>query len=153
MNVKETEIKKAVLLYSGGLDTSILLKWIQEKYGCELITLTLDVGQSSKDLKKIKDKALKLGAKKAFVIDVKKEFADKYVAKAVKANALYEDAYPVSTAIARPLQAKWAVKIAEEEDADAIIHGCSGKGNDQVRFDITITTLNPKIKIVAPVRL
>jgi argininosuccinate synthase len=152
VNAKETKIKKALLLYSGGLDTSILLKWVQEKYGCELITLTLDVGQNSKDLEKIKDKALKLGAKKAFVIDAKKEFADNYIAKAIKANALYEDSYPVSTAIARPLQAKWAVKIAEEENADAIVHGCSGKGNDQIRFDVTIATLNPEIKIIAPVR-
>ena len=152
MTVKEKKIKKAVLLYSGGLDTSVLLKWIQEKYACELITVTLDVGQTSKDFSKIKEKALKLGAKKSFIIDVKKEFSDNYVAKAIKANALYEDAYPVSTAIARPLQAKWAVKIAEQEGADAIVHGCSGKGNDQVRFDITITALNPNLKIIAPIR-
>jgi len=149
---KPGEVKKCVLLFSGGLDTSVMLKWIQENYGCGLITLTLDVGQTTKDFKEIKNKALKLGAKKAFIIDVKKEFADEYVAKAIKANALYEDAYPVSTTIARPLQAKWAVKIAEEEGADAIAHGCSGKGNDQVRFDVAITTLNPKLKIIAPVR-
>ena len=148
----KNEIKKIVLLYSGGLDTSVMLKWIQEKYGCELITVTLDVGQTGKDLEKVKQKALNLGAKKAFVIDAKKEFADEYVTKAIKANALYEDAYPVSTSIARPLQAKWAVKIAEQEGADTIAHGCSGKGNDQVRFDVTIQTLNPKMKIIAPVR-
>lgn len=149
---KPGEIKKCVLLFSGGLDTSVLLKWIQDNYGCELITVTLDVGQITKEFKQIKKKALKLGAKKAFIIDVKKEFADEYVAKAIKANALYEDAYPVSTSIARPLQAKWAVKIAEQEGADAIAHGCTGKGNDQVRFDVSITTLNPNLKIVAPIR-
>jgi argininosuccinate synthase len=146
------EVKKCVLLFSGGLDTSIMLKWIPENYGCEMITVTLDVGQTTKNLKEIKRKALKFGAKKAFVIDVKKEFADEYIAKAIKANALYEGAYPLSTSIARPLQAKWAVKIAEQEKADAVAHGCSGKGNDQVRFDVAITTLNPELKIIAPVR-
>jgi len=149
---KPGEVKKCVLLFSGGLDTSCMLKWIQENYGCEMVTLTLDVGQTKKDLSKIKENALKFGAKKAYIIDVKKEFADNYVAKAIKANALYEDAYPLGTAIARPLQSIWAVKIAEQENADCIAHGCSGKGNDQVRFDTALTTLNPKLKIIAPVR-
>lgn len=146
------KIKKAVLLYSGGLDTSVILKMLQEKFGCDVITLTLDVGQEGNDLVAIKKKALKLGAKKALVVDVKKEFADEYIAKAIKANALYEGVYPVSTAIARPLQAAWGVKIALKEKADAIVHGCSGKGNDQVRFDAVVTALAPHIKVVAPVR-
>jgi len=141
-----------VLLYSGGLDTSVMLKWIQEKYGCELVTVTLDIGQKAKDFASIKEKALKLGAVKAFVIDAKKEFADNFVAKAIKANALYEDMYPVSTSIARPLLAEHAIKIAKQEGADAIAHGCSGKGNDQVRFDISIQTLAPGMKVIAPVR-
>lgn len=141
-----------MLLYSGGLDTSVMLKWIQEKYGCELVTVTLDIGQKAKDFASIKEKALKLGAVKAFVIDAKKEFADNFVAKAIKANALYEDMYPVSTSIARPLLAEHAIKIAKQEGADAIAHGCSGKGNDQVRFDISIQTLAPGMKVIAPVR-
>lgn len=151
---QETEVnpKKVVLLYSGGLDTSVMLKWIQEKYGCELVTVTLDIGQKTKDFAHIKEKALKLGAVKAFVIDAKKEFADNFVAKAIKANALYEDMYPVSTSIARPLLSEHAIKIAKQEGADAIAHGCSGKGNDQVRFDISIQTLAPGMKVIAPVR-
>jgi len=129
-----------------------MLKWIQEKYGCELVTVTLDIGQKAKDFTHIKEKALKLGAVKAFVIDAKKEFADNFVAKAIKANALYEGEYPVSTSIARPLLAEHAIKIAKQEGADAIAHGCSGKGNDQVRFDISIQTLAPGMKVIAPVR-
>ena len=146
------EVERCVLLYSGGLDTSVMLKWIQEKYECDLITLTLDMGQKTKDLSWVKEKALKLGAVESFVIDVKEEFADEYISKAIKANALYEDIYPIGTALARPLQAKWSVDIAEKVGADAIAHGCSGKGNDQVRFDVTITSLNPSLKIIAPVR-
>jgi len=146
------KVKKCVLLYSGGLDTSVMIKWIMEKYGCELVTLTLDIGQATKNLEEVKNKAIKLGVSEAYVIDAKKEFADKYISKAIKANALYEDAYPITTAIARPLKAKWAVKIAEEVNADAVAHGSTGKGNDQVRFDITITALNPNLKIIAPVR-
>lgn len=143
---------KLVLLYSGGLDTSVILKWIQEKYACEVITVTLDIGQRGKDFEKVKSKALMLGAKKAFIIDAKKEFADKHIAKAIKANALYEGAYPVSTSIGRPLIAEHGIKIAKQEGADAIAHGCTGKGNDQVRFDIAIQTLAPGLKVIAPVR-
>ncbi len=146
------EVKKCVLLYSGGLDTSVMIRWIQENYGAEVITLTVDVGQKGKDLEKVKEKALKLGATQAFIIDAKKEFANEYVARAIKANALYEGEYPLSSALSRPLLAKWAVKIAEKVGADTIAHGCSGKGNDQVRFDITITSMNPKMKVIAPVR-
>ena len=146
------DIDRCVLLYSGGLDTSVMIKWIMDNYGCEVITLTLDVGQTTKDLEEIRDKALKLGATDAFIIDAKKEFADEYISKAIKANALYEGSYPVSTALARPLKAKWAVKIAEKVDADAIAHGSTGKGNDQVRFEVCILAMKPDIKVIAPVR-
>jgi argininosuccinate synthase len=146
------KVKKCVLLYSGGLDTSVMIKWIMEKYRCELVTLTLDIGQTTKDLEEVRYKALKLGVSEAYIIDAKKEFADKYISKAIKANALYEDIYPITTAIARPLKAKWAVKKAEEVGADTIAHGSTGKGNDQVRFEVTISALNPNLKIIAPVR-
>lgn len=146
------KIGKVVLLYSGGLDTSVMLKWIQEKYSAELIALTLDLGQPQTDFEATKSKALKFGAKKAFVVDAKKEFAEEYVAKAIKANGMYEGAYPLSTAIGRPLLAKWAAKIAEQEGADAIAHGCTGKGNDQVRIEAVAASLNPKLKVIAPVR-
>ncbi len=149
---KPGEVKKVVLLYSGGLDTSVMLKWIKDEYKAEVIALTLDVGQPLEDLEAIKQKALKVGASKAYIVDAKDEFADEYVAKAIKTNALYEGKYPLSTAIGRPLIAKIAVDIAEKEGADAVAHGSTGKGNDQVRIDATVITLNPKLKIVAPVR-
>lgn len=149
---EEKEVDKCVLLYSGGLDTSVMLKWIQDNYNCELITVTLEVGQSDKNLEKVKQKALDLGATNAYIIDVREEFAEDYISKAIKANALYQGKYPLSTSIARPLQAKWGVKIAKKENADAIAHGSTGKGNDQVRFDVTIQTLTPEIKTIAPVR-
>ncbi|MDP3093203.1 MAG: argininosuccinate synthase [bacterium] len=145
------QVKKVVLLYSGGLDTSCMLKWIQDAYGAEVITLTLDLGQQIEDLEAIKKKALKFGAKKAYIIDAKNEFADEYLAPLIKANGAYQGNYYIST-VSRPLLAKWAVKIAEKEKADAIAHGCTGKGNDQVRIEATALTLNPKIKIIAPVR-
>ncbi|VVC04853.1 Argininosuccinate synthase [Candidatus Burarchaeum australiense] len=146
------KFKKVVLLYSGGLDTSVLLKWIQENYGAKLITLTADLGQPGLELEQIRKKALALGAEKAHVADVKKEFACDYVAKAIKANALYQDTYPLSTALGRPLIAKLAVELAEKEGADAIAHGCTGKGNDQVRLEVGIACLNPELKVLAPVR-
>jgi len=149
---KPKEVKKVVLLYSGGLDTSVLIKYIKEKYNADVIALTIDIGQPIEDLGEIKKKALKVGAVKAYTFDAKDDFANNYVAKAIKANALYEGKYPLSTAIGRPLLAKLAVKIAEKENADTIAHGCSGKGNDQVRIEGTVITLNPKIKIIAPVR-
>jgi argininosuccinate synthase len=149
---KPGEVKKVVLLYSGGLDTSIILRWIQDVYQVEVITLTADLGQPCKDLNAIKQKALKCGATKAYVADLKKEFANQYVAKAIKANALYEGKYPISSSIARYLIAKKAVEIAKKEGADACAHGCSGKGNDQVRFDISFITLEPKMKVIVPVR-
>lgn len=146
------EIKKVVLLYSGGLDTSVMIKWIQEQYMAEVIALTVDIGQQADDLEEIRKKALKLGAIKAIVVDAKDEFAMEYIAKGIKANASYQGRYYLSTPLGRPLLAKWAVKVAMEEEADCIAHGSTGKGNDQVRLDGTALALNPDIKIIAPVR-
>lgn len=148
---KKGEVKKVVLLYSGGLDTSVMLKWIQDKYKAEVIALTLNLGQQGGDPEEIKQKALKLGAKKAYVIDVKEEFANDYLAPLIKANGSYQGDYHIST-VSRYLMAKWAVVIAYREKADAIGHGCTGKGNDQVRIDSSILTLAPSVKIIAPVR-
>lgn len=149
---RKGEVKKVVLLYSGGLDTSVMLKWIQETYKAEIIALTLDIGQLTDDLKEVRKKALRLGAVKAYIIDAKDEFADEYIAKGIKANASYQGNYYLSTPLGRPLLAKWAVKIAASEGADCIAHGCTGKGNDQVRIEGTALALNPDIKIIAPVR-
>ncbi|AHB13862.1 argininosuccinate synthase [Dehalococcoides mccartyi] len=143
--------EKVVLAYSGGLDTSAAVKWLQEKYGMDVIAVTIDVG-NEKDFTLIKEKALKVGAKKAYVRDVCKEFAEDYIWKAIKANSMYEGVYPLATALARPLIAKVMVDIALEEGATAIAHGCTGKGNDQVRFDVGINTLAPHLKIIAPAR-
>jgi len=144
------EIDLCVLLYSGGLDTSCMLVWLQEKYNTDVITVTLNVGQA-KDFKEIEEKAKKLGVKKHYTIDAREEFVNEYIMKAIKANALYQDAYPISSSLSRPLIAKWGVEIAKKEGADAISHGCTGKGNDQVRFSVTINTLAPEMKIIAPV--
>jgi argininosuccinate synthase len=149
---RKGEVKKVVLLYSGGLDTSVLLKWIQDEYKAEVVALTIDIGQKVDDLEAIKQKALKLGAVAAYVIDAKDEFAREYISRAIKANANYQEGYRMSTPIGRPLLAKWAVKIAAREGADAIAHGCTGRGNDQVRLDATALALNPDIKILAPIR-
>lgn len=146
------EVKKCVLLYSGGLDTSVMLRWIQETYHCEVIALTIDIGQQVDDLQAIKAKALEFGASKAYVLDCKEEFAKEYLTKAIKANASYQGDYHLSTPLARPLMAKKAVEIALQEGADAVAHGCTGKGNDQVRLEATMLCYNPKIKIIAPVR-
>jgi argininosuccinate synthase len=145
-------MKDTILLaYSGGLDTSVLVKWLQEKYDADLITITLDVGQQN-DLKKVEEKARKLGVKKHYSIDAKKEFVTDHVFSAIKANALYEGKYPVSTALARPLIASKIVETAEKEEVSTVAHGCTGKGNDQVRFDVTIKALAPNLKVMAPVR-
>jgi len=145
-------MKDTILLaYSGGLDTSVLVKWLQEKYDVDLITVTLDVGQQN-DLKEIGEKAKSLGVKKHYSIDAKEEFVTNHVFPAIKANALYEGKYPVSTALARPLIASKIVEIAEKEEVSTLAHGCTGKGNDQVRFDVTIKTLAPNLKVMVPVR-
>ncbi len=143
---------KTILAYSGGLDTSVCIKWLQEKYKTEVITLTLELGQEESDLKAIEEKAKKLGAIRTYSIDAREEFVKDYINPAIRANALYEGKYPVSTSIARPLIAKYLVKIAEKENADAVAHGSTGKGNDQVRFEVSIRALNSGLKIIAPVR-
>ncbi|HHV78724.1 MAG TPA: argininosuccinate synthase [Firmicutes bacterium] len=144
-------MKKVVLAYSGGLDTSVAIKWLQEKYDSEVICLTADVGQN-KDMEFIRNKAIKVGAIKAFVMDLKEEFAEKYVLPALKANALYEGVYMLSAALSRPLICKKLVEVAHQEGAWAVAHGCTGKGNDQVRFDVSVSALDPTIKVIAPVR-
>ena len=140
-----------VLAYSGGLDTSLLIKMIEQKYNVDVITVTLDVGQQS-DLKAIEEKAKSLGVKKHYSIDAKQEFVTNYVFPAIKANALYEGKYPVSSALSRPLIASKLVDVAKKEGATAVAHGCTGKGNDQIRFEVTIKSLAPSLKILAPVR-
>lgn len=146
------EVKKALLLYSGGLDTSVMLKWIQDNYKCEVVTLTADLGQQHDDLESIKQKALKFGAMEAIVLDLKEEFANEYLAKGIKANASYQGDYHLSTPMGRAVLAKAAVKMAKKYGCDAIAHGCTGKGNDQVRIEGYILTFDPKMKIIAPVR-
>jgi len=149
---RKGEVKKVILLYSGGLDTSVMLKWIQDQYKAEVIALTINIGQQTDDLGKIKKKALKLGASKAYILDAKDEFAKEYLAKGIKANGCYQGPYYLSTPLGRPLLAKKAVEFALKEEADTIAHGCTGKGNDQVRLESTILTLCPEMKIIAPVR-
>jgi len=144
--------KKCLLLYSGGLDTSTMLKWIQDEYQCEVVALTINLGQTADDLIEIKQKALNLGASDAIVYDAQTEFADVLLSEAIKANADYQGGYALSTPLGRVMIAKVAVKIAEQYNCAVIAHGCTGKGNDQVRFEGYITTLNPKLKTIAPVR-
>lgn len=150
--VKEDTIDKVVLLYSGGLDTSVMLKWLQDVYKAEVIALTIDIGQQADDLEEMKQKALKLGASKAYVLDCKDEFAEEYLAQGIKANAKYQGNYHLSTPLGRPLMAKKAVEIANKEGASAIAHGATGKGNDQVRIEVSALCYNPNIKVIAPVR-
>lgn len=142
---------KVVLAYSGGLDTSVSIKWLQEKYGYDVITVTVDVGQGE-DFKEIEEKAYEVGAIKHYTVNAVSEFVNEYVNPAIKSNALYQGKYPLSSALSRPLIAKHLVKIAEKEGAEAVAHGSTGKGNDQVRFEVSIKALNPNLKVVAPVR-
>ena len=146
------EVKKVLLLYSGGLDTSVMLKWLQDEYKVKVVTLTADLVQQHDDLESIRQKALKFGAVEALVLDLKEEFAKEYLAKGIKANASYQGDYHLSTPMGRAVLGKVAVKIAKKVGADAIAHGCTGKGNDQVRLDGYILTHNPDMKIIAPVR-
>ena len=145
------KMKKVVLAYSGGLDTSIAIKWLQENYCDEVVTVAVDVGQNI-DLKFVKEKALKVGAVKSYVVDAKEEFAKDFVLKGLQAGAVYESNYPLATAYSRPLISKVLVDYAEKEQAEAIVHGCTGKGNDQVRFEASIAALNPDLKVIAPAR-
>src|SRR3954467_8255697 len=146
------EVGRVLLLYSGGLDTSVMLKWIQDEYEAEVVALTVNLGQPGEDYDVVKGKALQLGAIDAFVVDAREEFAHDYVAPAIKANGVYGGGYPLFTALGRPLIAKLAVEHAREAGCDTIAHGCTGKGNDQVRIEATVATLAPELKVIAPVR-
>jgi argininosuccinate synthase len=146
------EVGRVLLLYSGGLDTSVMLRWIQESYGAEIVTLTVDLGQPSEDWDVITGKAQDLGALDAILVDAREEFAREYVLRAIKANALYGGGYPLFTALGRPLIARLAVEHARKSGCDTVAHGCTGKGNDQVRIEATIATLDPDLRIIAPVR-
>ena len=145
------KIRKVVLAYSGGLDTSVILKWLIETYDCEVITFSADIGQDD-DLAQVKHNAVKTGASKVYIEDLKETFVSDYVFPAFRANAIYEGQYLLGTAIARPLIAKRQVEIAQKEGADAVSHGATGKGNDQVRFELSYFAHNPHIKIIAPWR-
>jgi argininosuccinate synthase len=147
----ETQLKKIVLAYSGGLDTSVIIKWLKEKYGCEIIAFAADIGQGA-ELDPVREKALATGASKVYIEDLREEFAQDFVFPMLRANAFYEHDYLLGTSIARPLIAKEQIRIAALEGADGVSHGATGKGNDQVRFELAYQTMNPEIKIIAPWR-
>ena len=147
----KNEIKKIVLAYSGGLDTSVIIKWLKEKYGCEIIAFAADVGQGQ-ELDPVREKALATGASKVYIEDLREEFVKDYVFPMLRSNAFYEHNYLLGTSISRPLIAKEQMRIAKKEGADGVSHGSTGKGNDQVRFELAYHTLNPEIIIVAPWR-
>src|SRR3954470_10738323 len=157
------EVNRVLLLYSGGLDTSVMLKWIQDEYEAEVVTLTVNLGQPGEDYEVVEGKARRLGEVDTFVVDARaavapcvfvprEEFAREYIAPAIKANAIYGLGYPLFTALGRPLIAKLAVEYARKSNCDTIAHGCTGKGNDQVRIEGTVATLAPELKLIAPVR-
>ncbi len=143
--------RKIVVAYSGGLDTSVMVKWLKDKYDADIVTATGFLGQV-KEIEGVKEKALKTGAVKAIVLDLREEFLTNYVWKALKASALYEGAYPMACAIGRPLLAKMLVDVAIEEGVDSVAHGCTGKGNDQVRFEVGVQSLAPRLDVIAPLR-
>jgi argininosuccinate synthase len=145
-------VGRALLLYSGGLDTSVMLRWIQEQYGAEIVALTVDLGQPGEDFDVVVGKARDLGAVDAILVDAREEFARDYVLPAIKANAIYGEGYPLFTALGRPLIARLAVEHARRTGCDTIAHGCTGKGNDQVRIEATVAALDPELKVIAPVR-
>jgi argininosuccinate synthase len=146
------EVERVLLLYSGGLDTSVMLKWIQDRYEAEVVCLTVNLGQPGEDYAAIEDKAKRLGALECHVVDARARFAEDFVVPAIKANALYGGGYPLFTALGRPLIAELAVEHARAAGCDTIAHGCTGKGNDQVRIEATVATLAPELKTIAPVR-
>src|ERR671926_1184096 len=143
--------EKVILAYSGGLDTSVMVPWIGEKYNLDVVTFTVDLGQGE-DINRIRQKALKTGAVDAVALDARNLFVDLFVWPALMAGAIYEGKYPLATALGRPLIARLMVEAARQHGAKAVAHGCTGKGNDQVRFDVTFQTLAPELKIIAPVR-
>jgi argininosuccinate synthase len=146
------DVRRVLLLYSGGLDTSVMLKWIQDRYDAEVVCLTVNLGQPGEDYAVIEDKAKRLGALECHVVDARERFARDFVVPAIKANALYGGGYPLFTALGRPLIAELAVEQARASGCDTIAHGCTGKGNDQVRIEATVATLAPELKTIAPVR-
>jgi argininosuccinate synthase len=146
------QVERVLLLYSGGLDTSVMLKWIQDRYDAEVVCLTVNLGQPGEDYTVIEDKAKRLGALECHVVDARERFAGDFVVPAIKANALYGGGYPLFTALGRPLIAELAVEQARASGCDTIAHGCTGKGNDQVRIEATVATLAPELKTIAPVR-
>src|ERR1700722_7043175 len=150
--VDPSDVHHVLLLYSGGLDTSVMLKWIQDQYEAEVSALTVNLGQPGEDYEVIKGKARRLGAVDSIVVDAREDFAHNYVLPAIKANGIYGAGYPLFTALGRPLIAKLAVEHARALGCDTIAHGCTGKGNDQVRIEATIATLAPELKVIAPVR-
>ena len=145
-------MKKVVLAYSGGLDTSVAVAWLKEQYGAEVVTLTVDLGGGS-IREGVERRALSAGASKAYVVDAQETFVSQYVWRALQAGAIYQGAYPLATALARPLLAQLLVEVAQKEGADAVAHGCTGKGNDQVRFDVAVHALDPGLKVIAPMRV
>ncbi len=145
-------ISKIVLAYSGGLDTSVAIAWLKERFNAEVITVTVDVGQRE-DFKEIEERAYKAGASKHYLIDAKPEFANDFIKRAILANALYEEKYPLGTALARPLIGEKVVEVARKEGADAVAHGSTSKGNDQIRFEAVFKALAPDLKIIAPIRM
>ena len=144
--------EKIVLAYSGGLDTSIIIPWLKENYDCEVIAMAADVGQGE-ELDPLNEKAIKTGASKIYIEDLKEEFITDFIYPTLKANAVYEGKYLLGTSFARPLIAKRMVEIALKEGATAVAHGATGKGNDQVRFELTVKALAPQLKIIAPWRI
>src|SRR6185369_12156027 len=149
--MKDTKIKKIVLAYSGGLDTSVMLRWLKDEYQCEVVCYCADVGQGA-EMDGLDEKAKATGASKLYIEDLREEFVRDYVWMAVKANAVYEGVYLMGTSLARPVIAKRQIEIARQENADAVAHGSTGKGNDQVRFELTYYSLQPDIKVIAPWR-
>jgi argininosuccinate synthase len=145
-------INKVVLAYSGGLDTSVIVPWLKENYGCEVVTFTADLGQGEDELVELEEKAIASGASKAYVVDLREEFLTGYAFPTMQAGAIYERLYLLGTSFARPVTAKHLAKVAEQEEADAVAHGCTGKGNDQVRFELTVKALSPFLKVIAPWR-
>jgi len=146
------KFNKVVLAYSGGLDTSVIVPWLKENYGCEVVTFTADLGQGADELAGLEEKAVASGASKVYIMDLREEFLREYAFPTMQAGAIYERLYLLGTSFARPVTAKYLVQVAEKEAADAVAHGCTGKGNDQVRFELSVKALNPYLEVIAPWR-